>query len=136
MDLNGLAINVDRLENGDWVPNIPDLGDIKFKVRGVGNKAFRKLQADLIAALPIAKKVGGNIDPAAQDEITSTCIVETILLDWSGLSKDGAPLPYSKEMAAQLLGNPQFKRFRDGVLWAASVVAENRDFSTGETAKN
>lgn len=136
MELNDIAIDADRFEQGAWVDHIPEMGDLRLKVRGVGNADYRKLQARLIDALPRAKKQGGKIEPDELDRITATCLLETVLLDWDGIMINGKSAPYSKEQAKELLLNPKWRRFRDAVAWAASIVADEGALGIEEDAKN
>jgi hypothetical protein len=88
-------------------------------------------------AVPRKKKLGGRLDPDEQDRIISSCLLSACLLDWDGLEDDdGKPLPYSKAMAQKLLTEPQYRRFRDSVVWAASIVAENLTIDQEEIAGN
>lgn len=136
MKLSGLKINAKVAEQGAWVDNIPELGEIRLKVRAAGNRDWRRLQAKLIAAVPRKHRVDG-LDPDEQDRINAICILQAGLLDWDHLEgDDGQPLPYSKETASKLLNDPEMVKFRDGAMWACATVAE-RDAEEAETiAKN
>ena len=137
MKMSELAVDADRQENGAWVDDIPEMEGLRLKVRGSNNADWRRLQARLMDAVPRKKKIGGRLDPDEQDRIMSSCILSCCLLDWDGLEDDnGKPIPYSKEMAKKLLTEPQYRRFRDGVVWAASIVAENTVVEQEETAGN
>lgn len=129
MKLNELKIDAEKFEQGDWVSTIPDMGSLKLKVRGIGNTDFRKMQSRLFEAEPRQYKVGGKLPPERQDIITSQCLLHTVLVDWDGLlDENNRPIPYSKDLACDLLTKPEYKRFRDAVAWAASVVAEGIEF--------
>lgn len=133
MKLSSLKIDADKIEGGDWIDNIPDMGDLRLKVRGIQNASYRRMQSKLFDAVPRAKKQGGRVDPDEMDRITSQCLAATVLIDWDGIEgENGEPLPYSKEQASQLLTDPNFRRFRDAVIWAASQVGE--DEAEGEQA--
>jgi hypothetical protein len=137
MKMSELAVDADRQENGAWVDDIPEVQGLRLKVRGSNNADWRRLQAKLMDAVPRKKKLGGRIDPDEQDRILSSCLLSTCLLDWDGLEDDdGKPLPYSKTMAQKLLTEPEYRRFRDSVLWAASIVAENLTVEQEEIAGN
>jgi hypothetical protein len=137
MKLNDLAIDPEKLEKGDWVTNIPDMGELRLRVRGIGNADFRGLQAKLIDAEPRQFKIGGRLSPERQDAIQTSCLLATVLMDWDGLQDEhGNRIPYSKEMAKTLLTDPAYRRFRDGVTWAASVVAEITKVEVEEDGKN
>lgn len=127
MKLSALKVDAGAIEDGQWVGNIPEMGDLEVRVRGLNNAKYRRLQARLIDAVPRAKRQGGRLDPEEQDRITATCLRQTVLLDWRGLEgEDGQPVPYSEELASDLLTKPEFRRFREGVIWAASQVGEEQ----------
>jgi hypothetical protein len=137
MKLSDAKIDPARLEEGAWVGNIPELTGLRLRVRGANNKDWRRIQSKLIEGVPRKKRVGGRMDPDEQDRITAILLRETCLLDWDGLEDDdGKPLPYSKEMAGKLLSDPQYAKFREGVMWAASIVAEQTEAEVEDDAKN
>lgn len=132
MKLNDLTIDTVKLEQGDWVDNIPELPGLRLKVRGANNKDWRRLQTRLVDAVPRKKRVNNRLGPAEQDRITAILLRDTGLLDWDGLEDDDdKPIAYSKEKAEQLLTAPEYVRFREGALWACNMVAE-RDRSEVE----
>jgi hypothetical protein len=135
--LGEIAIDADRAEQGAWVDDIPEVEGLRLKVRGTNNADWRRLQARLLDAVPRKKRLGGRLDPDEQDRIMSSCLLNACLLDWDGLEDDdGKPIAYSKEWAQKLLNEPEYRRFRDSVVWAASVVAERLDSEAKETAGN
>lgn len=137
MRLNEVAVDVDRGENGAWVGDIPELQGLRLKVRSSQNNDWRKLQAKLQDAVPRKKRIGGRMDPEEMDKILSSCLLSCCLLDWEGLEDDdGAAIPYDKKMAQKLLTEPEYRRFRDGVIWAASIVSENIETDREDVAGN
>lgn len=126
MKMSDMALDPVRLEEGAWIDDIPEMEGLRLKVRGSNNADWRRLQSRLIEAVPRKKRIGGRLDPDEQDRIMSSCLLNCCLLDWDGLEDDdGKPLPYNKQMAQKLLTDPQYRRFRDGVVWAASIVGDN-----------
>lgn len=137
MKLTELAVDADRAENGAWVDDVPEMQGLRLKVRGSNNADWRRLQAKLMDAVPRKKRLGGRLDPDEQDRIISSCLLSACLLDWDGLEDDdGKPIPFSKQMAQKLLTEPQYRRFRDGVIWAASIVAENTEADKEDVSGN
>ena len=127
MKLSEITVDAARIEDGEWVENIPEMEGLSLRVRGIGNAPFRRMQSRLIDALPRNRRVGGRIDPADQDRITGQCLAATVLLDWKGLeADDGSALPYCTEEAKKFLTEPAYRRFRDAVVWASTVVGEQR----------
>lgn len=137
MKMSELKIDTAKVEQGDWVDKIPEMQGLRLKVRGSNNKDWRRLQGRLLDAVPRKKRVGGRLDPDEQDRITSTLLLSACLLDWDGLEgDDGQPLPYSKEKANEFLTDPQYGKFREAVVWAATVVAEQQETEREEDTKN
>lgn len=125
MKMSDIAIDPEKLENGAWVDEIPELGNIALRVRGMGCEEFRKLQAKLIEAIPRNRRLRGKLRQEDSDDVMDACLHRVILLDWRGIEgEDGAPQPYDRDLALSWIKNPKFRKFRDGIIWAASTVAE------------
>src|SRR5262245_18531618 len=125
MKLSDIALDNERQEKGAWVDEIPELEGLKLLVRGINNVDWRRLQNKSIQTTPRKKRLAGQLDADEQDRIPGTCLLNTILLGWDGLeTEDGKPIPFDKEMARKLLFEPEYRKFREGVIWAATVVAE------------
>lgn len=137
MKLSDMKIDNNRLEQGAWVGDIPEMGDLRLKVRGFGNADFRRLQQRLFDAEPRQFKIGGRLDPERQDAILSACMLSTILIDWDGVTgDDGQPVAYSRDLAKTLLTEPEYRRFREAVSWAAGTVAETSDVDQADASGN
>lgn len=137
MKLNELAVDPERQEKGAWVDDIPECGALRLKVRGSQNADWRRMQAKLVDAIPRQKKLGGRIDPDEQDRLITSLLLNTCLLDWEGLDDEqGNPVPYDKDTARMLLTEPMYRRFREGVQWAANIVAEITDIDQKDAAGN
>lgn len=136
MKLSEIAVNAAAIEAGRWVSVAHTLPGVKFKVRGLNNADYRRLQAKLIAEIPRADRIKG-LDPEIQDKINLALLIETVLTDWSGLENDdGSPLVWTKETSAHYLGNPNYSVLRAAVEWAAAVVGEDDLVEAEEAAKN
>lgn len=137
MKLSEAKIDVQRQQQGAWVGNVPELEGLRLKVRGVGNADWRKLQMKLLETIPRKKRRNGRIDPEENDRVTAILLRDAGLLDWEGVEDDdGKPIPYSRDKANELLTNPEYVKFRDGVLWACTVVAEDDAEDVEEAAGN
>jgi len=138
MDIKEIKIDSSKLDHADWVGDLGrDFNGVRVKVRAVENKNWRRLRLKLGNQIPLKRRVdGGNFLPEDQDKIIATCLLEASLEDWEGLTMNGAPLPYSKEMAQKLLTDPDYRKFFDAVLQAASTVAEQTREEAQDIAKN
>lgn len=142
MKISAMKVNSAAIEQGEWIGAdyglpIPEMGDLNLKVRGVGNADFRVLNSRLYEATPRSQRPGGKLVPEAQESIMVECLVETILVDWTGIEDDqGQQVPYSKELARKMLADRDLKPFREAVMWAASQVGELRAADSEGAAKN
>jgi hypothetical protein len=135
LQLDTLKIDPTAVEQGQWVADIPDMGDLEFKVRGVGNADYRRLQGKLLRAVPRSQRT--DLSPEQQDEIAGKLLLETCLLDWRNLTDaDKKVIPYSKELASDLLLKPEYTRFRDAVAYAAASVGEQQAQDVEADSKN
>lgn len=137
MKLASLKIDSARIEQGDWVGQIPGMGDLELKVRGFGNSDYQRIIAREQQAIGRDKRINGRIDPVTLDGIMARAMAEAILLDWRGLTgADDQPEPYTKELATKLLTDPDFRPFQEAVSWAANVVQDARAERTEEAVGN
>ncbi|PZU87349.1 MAG: hypothetical protein DI527_18920 [Chelatococcus sp.] len=142
MKLSDIRINAAAIEQGEWIgaahgTPIPTMGDLCLRVRGVGNSDYRKLRAKLEEAVPRSRREGGKIGDREAEEIFVQCLVETVLMDWSGVeNEDGTPLEFSRPAALKIMSNPDLAPFKHAVVWAAGQVGELRTESDKAAAGN
>lgn len=137
MKISEITRNLTVIEAGRWVSDIPGLGDVELKTRGKDNADWRRLESALIASVPRSGRVNGRLTPAEADRVTGVLLRDAALLDWRNVTdNDGNPIPFSKDAAAKFLLQPEFRGFRDAVLWAAISVAEDTAAGIEDTTKN
>ena len=137
MNLSSLKIDASAIEQGRWIKDLPELGDIQIKTRGTGNADWRRLHQKLVSALPAQARVRGLISPEEQDRIGVELLVETALLDWKNITDDdGVQIPFSKEKAREFLENPDMAKFKSGVQFAAGIVGEEEEAGRDADEKN
>lgn len=137
MKLSEIKRDVSAVEGGRWVTKIPSMGDLALRVRGRDNSDWRRLESALIAAVPRGLRDNGRILPEEVDRITSVLLCDAALLDWKNLTdQNDQPILFSKEKAASFLMEPEFRAFRDAVLWASTVVADGTAAALEDTVKN
>lgn len=140
--LSDIKINAAAIEQGEWIgaahgTPIPDMGDLCLRVRGVGNSDYRSLMAKLSDAAPRSQRTGGKLNPESSERIFLECLVETVLIDWTGVEgEDDQPIPFSKAVALKILLDPNLAPFKHAVAWAANQVGELRTSDSEATAKN
>lgn len=136
MKLSDIKRDPVAYEQGAWVNKIPGMGSLRLKVRGADNADWRRIRLKMIGDIPEHERIEG-IDPALNDTIVSTCLLEAGLIDWDGIDDDaGKPIPYSKEQAKVLLFGQEWAEFRDAALWAAMRVGRRGADQLGSDVKN
>lgn len=140
MKLTSIAVDPAAMTTAQWVDDIPEMEDLRLKMRAAGNPDWRRLQARLINAVPRGRRSAGGLDPADVDRINVALIVETSLEDWDRFEDDsGAPIPFAKETALRFLSDPAYRKLYEACLWAASLVAEEtaaaREMQKGNSAR-
>jgi hypothetical protein len=129
MDIESTVVVVDGKE---WQSELPDLGDLKVLVAPWENPAFERAMQKGIKALPQALRADGNIEPAAYRRVLGTVIAKTILFGWENYAIGGVAKPFEQTYAEQMLKDPRYRVFTDGVIMAAKrvqlgIVAEQTD---------
>lgn len=136
MKISSFKTNAAAVEQGRWIGDLPGLSGVRFKVRGIANADARRLRSKLTAEVPPKERRVG-IDVLTGDEIEAKVLLETVLLDWSGIENDdGTPLRYSKKTAQGFLTEPDFVSFRNAVTWAAGQVADEEGEGEKESLGN
>lgn len=140
MKLSQMKTNVSAVEQGQWIGPLPGWNGLRLKVRGVGNADYRALQRRLNEEIPRVQWQTGKVPPEKLEEITARLFHETILQDWDGLMDDidgtEIAVPYSRDMAWELLSKPEFGIFQNIVATAASLVGAEDAEAEGADAKN
>jgi hypothetical protein len=139
MKLSSLKVNSDTNQNGRWVKDLPDLGDIEVFVRSSSNAQYRRHQQALIRALPPIKRRGGVVDPIEMDRINAICLAHDALCGegWRNFQDDeGADIPFDAKTAEKMMLDPEYKKLREGVFVAASQVDEEDQEDNAATEKN
>lgn len=138
MDIEDLAHeNPDLIDQGDWVSEIPNMGDVKLKVLGLGSMQYRTAQEAKYRKVPSnLRDRNGTPNTDERMRITTELLYEVVLLDWSGMSNKGEPVKYSKDLAKLWCTTPRYRRFADAVVWASQQVDNGRSDSLQEAMGN
>jgi hypothetical protein len=136
MDIAEIAQDRARIEQGAWIDEIPEMGELRLRVRGTENADYKRMLQKLTAAIPRNKRQGGRIDPVELDKVLGSCAHATLLLDWDGVIVNEERKPYDKELAFRLCTEPRYRRFMQAVLWAASEVDNTNAEAEAEAAGN
>lgn len=138
MDIASLSKDPSALERGVWVDDLPGMGDLRVKVRGLQSDRYLAGRARKERNVPREdKERDGRLKPPAAMRIYLELLFEVILLDWDNLTNNGKPVSYDEKLAKDLCTNPAYRDFQDAVTYAANVVDNGYvDTADPETEKN
>lgn len=109
MDIGKLKAASERVEDGEWIGDIPNLGDAELLVRSLASPSVKRPLARAMRLVPKAGRTkDGSILPHVQDRIDREIVAEHVLLGWRGLTEDGEPVEYSRALAYEWLAIPLF----------------------------
>lgn len=115
MDIKDLILPdavVDVIENGAWVGGFDDVPGVEIKVIGTTSRTFRKaINAKIEAAR--ADNKGAPVSPELIADLVAEAMGEVAILDWRGITNDGEPVPFSRELAKQWMTAKGGKTFID-----------------------
>lgn len=119
MKLSDIAIDTKLAEDGVWVTMSSGWAGL---IRSANNRDARRMRDAHIRKHRRLYARGASPPPEVVDEELVNLIVSTILMDWKGIEDDhGAPIPYSKEVAKEILSNPAYRELLDDVSDAANL---------------
>lgn len=137
MDIQSLKKDSAVIAEGQWIGDIPNMGDLRLRVRGSSSPRVVAVRARKQRAVPRDERLrDGSLTVEKTIQIETEVLHEAVLLDWDGLTDGGKPVKYDPSLAETWLTNPDFRDFADAVVWASAVadrgVADEKD----KTAKN
>lgn len=137
MDISNLKKSTDKVEGGEWVWDIPQMGELRLRVRGLGSELYKQVFSRKQRAVVKAdRERDGSIKDDVLHRIRGEALHETILLEWDGLTADGKPYAFDKDVALAWLTDPEYEDFQFAVLYAAGVVGKERGDRTEALSKN
>jgi len=122
MEIKSFKRDAKAAQDGRWVDDIPNMPNVRLKVRGLSCFAATSLRRAKERAVPRDGRERGAIKLAVEQRITREVLHEAILMDWEGLTDQDSPFPYSFEAAGLMLKDPDYDIFAGAVAWAAGVA--------------
>lgn len=140
MDIQSLKKDSATIAGGQWIDDIPGMGDLRLRVRGLTSPQVTTLRSALERkAEKKDRNRDGSLKYEANVRIMKQVLHDAVLLEWDGLTDGGKPVLFGKEQAGEWLYNDDYRSFADAVTWAASVVdngaAEDTELLAGNSQK-
>jgi hypothetical protein len=131
MEISTLKRDSAAVAAGQWVGEIPGMGDVRLRVRGLSSPVVVAVRSRKERKVPRDQRErDGSLKPEIGLVLFGEVLHEAVLLGWDGLTDGGEPVPYSEEMAKAWLTDPDFAFFADAVVYAAQIVDKGQADST------
>lgn len=136
MKLTDLELNVDAVDNGAWVTDIPDMEGVSFCVRGSEYAPYQKALRSAMVVQGRRQRLQQQVDMEKFSATQNRLAAEHLLLGWSGLEDaDGGDLAFSLPIALRLMTERKYRPVQRGVSYAIEIVdaglAEHREEAEG-----
>ncbi len=115
LNISSFKIDLEVETEGYW----HELDDSRICIARLGNPRYKRLVRERLA--PHLRK---RMSEEQQDHTLGVILGETILLGWENVEEDGKELPFNKETAIRLMTSPEYKDFRDVIVY----LAEREEF--------
>ena len=129
MEISKIRYNSSKIEEGDWVDNIPGLSDVRLKVRGANSRTVRN-------SLSQKMSMAENQNEASRDRVIGEVAAEAVLIDWDNLTNNGEPVEYSLDLAKSWCSNPDYDEFVAAIDWASREIQRRFRGGQEELSKN
>jgi hypothetical protein len=108
MDIGEVIADESLQETGIWIPY---RDGAEFLIAYSGRKKYRD-KLGKVSARARRMNRGRDLGTAEIDSVTVEAMIDTVLLDWKGITKDGKPYTYTKENAEWWLRrSPELRDF-------------------------
>lgn len=127
MDISSLKRDSAAVAAGQWVADIPGLGDVRLRVRGLSSPIVVAVRGRKERKVPRDQRErDGSLKAEVGIQVFGEVLHEAVLLDWEGLTDNGTPVPFDSDLANTWLTDPDFAFFADAVVYAAQIVDKGR----------
>lgn len=123
MRLNDLTLDLEAVDNGAWVGDLPDLEGVRFLVRGTEYLPYQKALRAALMQQGRRQRIQNQADIEKFDLLTRRLTAEYLLLGWEGLEDQaGVPIPYTLDAATLYLTERRYRPVQRGVMAAIERV--------------
>jgi hypothetical protein len=129
-------VDIDKKKNGTWV-SIAEYAPVEFKLRTIDTQEWADAVAE--AQKPYRVKINKKVPLEVEEskDIITRAMAKAMIADWRGLyDRDGTPVPYSPEVALDILTRERATGLADRLFQAASDTTNYKIEEEQDTEKN
>lgn len=118
----GWEVDPKAQDEGEWKGLDELLPGLEVKVRSVRSPHYRRALSKRSALDPKYRRQGPKADEY-RDQVVRELIAQHCILDWRGLrDRDGNEVPFSGDLARELMTDRRHQNFADAVMVASGQV--------------
>ncbi len=137
MKISTVKLDVNAIEEGEWVEDIGGWPGVRIKTRGLNNSKADRMQVKAVSRVSFSARRNDEARAQLTQDLGKRTLYETCILDWDGFEDDdGNPIPYSLEQCKEWCTKPEFRAIRDLFTEAASMVGQAEADAREEATKN
>jgi hypothetical protein len=132
--MSDFMIDVAAQNEGRWISEIPDMGDLELLVRGIDCQEARALRSRRLSSWgrspmgypTVPDSILRRGPPqSVRDQAMDAVLIHVVLLDWRNITDQGEAVLYSRDLAVKMITGETFRPFRMAVIWAANQVGKS-----------
>lgn len=138
MDISNLILTdagLQAFDNGAWVGNIPEGGDVRLKVLAIGCATVQAALNAKHEALRAANQ-GKELTSEQLTQALNEVLGETVLQDWEGFTAGGEPIPFDRAKALQWVTTRNGAKFSNLVFRASKMLSDDANAFAETAEKN
>lgn len=137
MDISELRRDMTAIEEGHWVTSedLPDLGDIRIRVRGMSSGPARQMFDRMSSKVPAKdRNADGSLRNDDMTRIMKAVLKKHLFMEIDGLTEAGKPM--KAEQVIERIDDPALEPLIELIIRAVSVVDARRESMTEDAAGN
>lgn len=137
MELSNMKRDSRQVEGGRWIDEIPGMGDLRLRVRGLSSPQVSSLRSrKLRRVTKDEKQSDGSVKMEVELRVFGEVLHEAVLLEWENLTDKGKDVPFDSDLARTYCTDPDYMPFADAVTWAANAVDRGTTAAKEDLEKN
>lgn len=138
MDINSIIFTpagLDAFDNGAWVGDIPEAGNVKLKVRALGSPVVQRAINAKREKLREANK-GDELTNEQSTQALYEVLAEVAIEDWSGFTSGPDELKFDRNLVVGWAKDRTGIKFMEMIFYAARQVDSNANAYAEKAEKN
>lgn len=123
MEISTVSLVPGALSDGVWIKSPSGWPGVRYKVRSFNYQPYVRARELLFAKL--RREAGRKpIDPITRDAELGKLMADHLVRDWEGFTSGGTPVLCSRDLALEVLTEPERAPWREDLVAAINLASE------------